>query len=95
VKVEGCGYQLSEEELTGWMELYGRVLEPIAEEMLEEEGTGREFGNGRYIVKMKIEREIPELISMFDQRVTIHYGGMKKICKSCYLYHRDQCQNKR
>ena len=46
-------------------------------------------------MKMKIERELPELIPMFDQRVTIHYGGIKKICKSCYLYHRDQCQNEK
>ncbi len=46
-------------------------------------------------MKMKIEPEVPELITMFDQKVTIHYGGVKKICKSCYMYHRDPCQNEK
>jgi hypothetical protein len=86
VKIEGCGYQLSEEELTEWLELYGKVITPIEEEMFEDGVTGERFGNGKYIVKMKIEREIPESIPMFDQKMKIHYSGIKKVCKCCLKY---------
>jgi hypothetical protein len=95
VKIEGCGYQLSEEELTKWLKLYGKVIEPVEEETFEELEGGERFGNGRYTVKMIIEREIPELIPMFDQKVKIHYNGIKKICKNCLTYHKSKCQLQR
>ena len=92
VKIEGCGYQLSEEELTKWLELFGKIIEPIEEETFVEVEGGDQFGNGRYVVRMKIEKEIPELIPMFDQKVKIHYSGIKKICKNCLTYHKGECQ---
>jgi hypothetical protein len=49
VKVKKCGYQLSEEELIGWLELYGRVLEPISRETFGEVDTGEKFRNLRYL----------------------------------------------
>jgi hypothetical protein len=57
VKIEGCGYQLSEEELTKWLGFYGRLLSPIEEEVFGDEDGKCSFGNGQYLVKMKIERE--------------------------------------
>ena len=63
--------------------------------MFEDGVRGERFGNGKYIVKMKIEREIPELIPMFDQKIKIHYSGIKKVCKCCLTYHKDTCQTER
>ena len=95
VKIDGCSYQLSQEELTVWLELYGRVFLPIEEELFEDEETGEKFGNGKYVVRMRIERELPELIPMHKQKIKIHYQGIKKMCKNCLAFHKGICQAKR
>jgi hypothetical protein len=90
--VDGCGYQLIEEELRAWLKLYGKVVEPDKEEMFGEEDGEEQFENGRYIVKMIIEREIPKVIPMFVHRVNIHYSGIKMICIIAFSYHKGECQ---
>jgi hypothetical protein len=37
VKIEGCGYKLSEEESTEWLGLYGRLMSPIEKEFFGDE----------------------------------------------------------
>ncbi len=59
VKIDGCSYQLSQEELTAWLELYGRVYLPIEEEQFKDEESGARYGNGKYVVRMRIQRELP------------------------------------
>jgi hypothetical protein len=44
---------------------------------------------------MRLERGVPELILMFGQRDKIHYHGIKKMCKNCYKYHKENCSENR
>ncbi len=93
VKIEGCGYQLSEKELTTWLKLYGRIVGPIKEELIKYEEGKNSFGNGKYMVEMKLERKMPDLIPMFGKKIWIHYRGIKKVCKSCLAYQKEPCKS--
>jgi hypothetical protein len=95
VKIEGCGYQLSEEELTTWLEHYGRIVSPIEEELIKDEEGQNSFGNGKYKVEMKLEREMPNLIPMYGKKIRIYYKGIKKVCKSCLAYYKESCKSMR
>jgi hypothetical protein len=55
VIIEGCGYQLREEELTAWLKLYCILVSIIEEEVIEDEEGRNSYGSRRYVVKMKKE----------------------------------------
>ncbi len=96
VRIEGCNYQLKEEEIVQWLELYGKPMGSIQEETFEDENDdGAENGNGTYVVKMRLTRSVPELVPMFGQRIRISYQGTKKMCKNCYNYHREDSKENR
>ena len=68
VKLEGCNYQLKEDEVREWLGLYGNIMGPIQEEtFVDDEQDGADNGNGNYTVKMRLNREMPNVIPMFDQ----------------------------
>jgi hypothetical protein len=96
VKIEGCNYQVTEDEIIQWLQHFGRLMGPIQEGTFEDKNNdGAENGNGNYVVKMRIVKEMPELIPMCGQKVKIYYQGIKKMCKNCLLYHKESCRKER
>jgi hypothetical protein len=97
VKMEGCDYQISNSEIIAWLSHYGEVLSPVVEDCFEdsdvEEGIN---ATGIYSVKMKLKREIPQLLPMCGKRIKIYYKGIDKLCTKCFGKHpRRICKNEK
>jgi len=88
VKVEGCDYQITNREIMDWLSLYGEVLSPVVEDCFEdsevEEGVN---ATGIYSVKMRLKREIPQLLPMCGKRIKVYYKGIDKLCTQCFGKH--------
>ena len=97
IKVEGCEYQLTEDEIKQGLAPYGELLTPIREDIHDDSDSERDkIGNGTYSVKMKLTRQIPQFLPMHSRRIRIYYSGINKLCTNCYGRHtRRQCRNQK
>ena len=97
VKIEGCDYQISNSEIIAWLTHYGEVLSPVVEDCFEdsdvEEGIN---ATGIYSVKMKLKKEIPQVLPMCGKRIKVYYKGIDKLCTKCFGKHpRRVCKNEK
>ena len=94
VKIEGCEYRVPEDEILGWLSLYGDVISKLEEDVFRDE-TGANGNNrtGNYSVMMRLDRDIPQLLPMCGRRIKIYHAGITKLCTHCFGEHRKQhCQ---
>ena len=87
VKIVGCNYEISEDEIRAWLKLYGEVRSEIEEIATEDKEGERLFETGSYIVKIKLNRLIPHIIPVHGLMVKCTYSGVKTQCRNCYGYH--------
>ncbi len=66
---------------------------PIEEELIKDEEARNSFLNSKYMVKMKLKRDVTDLTPMFGKKIQIHYKGIKKVCKSYLAYHKEPCKS--
>ena len=98
VKIEGCEYRVPEPEIMAWIELYREPQSELVEDIYlskenEEEGLDR---TGVYSIKVKLHREIPQLLPMDGRRVKIYYKGIQKLCTRCFGEHNKRvCQSQK
>ena len=53
-------------------------------------------GNGTYLVKMRLKKDMPNYLPMYGRKVSLNYRGIKKQCNSCFGPHlRKFCKNER
>jgi hypothetical protein len=100
VKVEGCEYRLEEKQIIAWLSHFGEVKSEISEdthEGLEESSDDLlPVGNGIYSVRMKLKRDIPQLIPMHGKRIRLYYRGIIKRCTNCFGAHqRKNCKEEK
>ena len=97
VKIEGCEYLLTEDEIKQGLEPFGELLTPIREDICDDSDSERERkGNGTYSVKMKLTAPIPQFLPMHGRRIRIYHTGITKLCSNCYGRHtRRQCRNEK
>ena len=100
VRIIGCEYRLLESEILDWLSLYGDVISEITEEPYldadEPEDGLPPIGNGTYLVKMKMRRDMPNWVPMYGRKVCFSYRGIKKQCNSCFGPHlRKYCKNEK
>ena len=97
VKIEGCEYQLTEEQIRKGLEPFGELLTPIREDICEDSDSERDrVGNGTNSVKMKLSSPIPQFLPMHGRRIRIYHSGITKLCSNCYGRHtRRQCHNEK
>ena len=83
VKIIGCDYKLLESEILNWLVLFGEVLSEITEELFED-ATDPEcsnlppIGNGNYLVKMRLTKDLPNWMPIYGKRICLDYKGNKK-----------------
>ena len=101
VKIIGCDYKLLESEILNWLVLFGEVLSEITEELFED-ATDPEcsnlppIGNGNYLVKMRLTKDLPNWMPIYGKRICLDYKGNKKQCNWCFGPHmRKYCKNER
>ena len=89
LKIDGCNYEISEQEICRWVELYGEIKSEIKEVATQNEQGGSPVGTGSYTLKVKLKRAIPHILPINVLRVKCTYSGVKKQCKNCYEYHKE------
>ena len=95
VKIEGCDYQVPEEQILTWLSHYGEFVSGLEEDQFKDnEVTGGNNRTGNYSVIMKLEHKIPQLIPMNGRRVKIYHKGIDKLCTRCFAGHRkSECKS--
>ena len=95
VKIEGCEYQLTEDQIAQGLEPFGELLTPIREDIFDCSDTeGELVGNGTNSVKMKLARPVPQFLPMHGRKIRIYHNGITKLCTNCFGQHtRRQCKN--
>lgn len=99
VKIEGCEYRVSKQELQDWMAELGEVSSDITEDKLDcdfgsdSDGEDHAIGSGTYSVKMKLVRDIPQFLPMCGKRVRLYHRGIVKLCTNCFGAHQRKVCN--
>ena len=83
LKIDGCNYEISEQEICKWVELYGEIKSEIKEVATQNEQGGSPVGTGSYTLKVKLKTAIPHILPINGLRVKCTYSGVKKQCKNC------------
>ena len=95
IKITGCEYKVSSQQLKEVLSHWGTVTSEPKEEVFHDphdtDGTNR---TGVYVVRMILENEIPELIPFSGLRIKIQHPDIKKLCTSCYGEHLRKTCNK-
>lgn len=103
VKIEGTSLNVKEDEIKRWLSTYGELLSEIEEEEIrfsdddDSEGSDIQLGTGKFSVKMRISKEIPQYLPMFGHKAKIYYRGIKKVCTNCYQggHYRKDCERRK
>ena len=78
VRINSCNYELSEVEITNWIKQYSVITSEL-EEIATTRGSGRvTIGTGSYILKVRLNRLIPNIIPMHGLKIKCFYQGVKK-----------------
>ena len=97
IRISGCEFKISAERLESslahWGEVVSEPKEEVFEDPLDPDGTNR---TGVYLLRMKLSREIPELIPLDGLRVKIVHHQVTKLCTRCFETHlRKNCEGKK
>jgi hypothetical protein len=97
VKIEGCKYRVTKEEILQWLSHYGEVTSNLEEDVFRDEvETDGNNRTGNYTVMMKLEKPIPQLLPMCGKRVKMYHAGIVKLCTNCFGHHKKSaCQNEK
>jgi hypothetical protein len=88
IRIEGCDFSVNIDQLTAWLSNFGEILSPIVEDCFQDDETNEGVNAlGTYSVKMKLSKEIPQLLPMYGKRVKIYYKGVSKLCFNCFGKH--------
>jgi hypothetical protein len=87
VKVEGCESRLEEKQIIDWLSHFGEVKSEISEDTHEGSDDSSDDhlpgGNGIYSVRMKLERDMPQLMPMHGKKdqtlLPRHYQKMQDL----------------
>ena len=90
LRVDGCDYNLTEKQIRHWIDLFGKIEGEFVEEAEEDKEDGTISGTGAYLVPVKFDKKIPNIIPMFGQKVVLSHEGISRICKTCYKYHKNE-----
>ncbi len=97
VKIEGCDYRVSGDVILEWLGHYGEVLSELVEDVFEDsEDSEGDNATGIYSVRMRLSRNIPQLLPVDGRRIKIYYRNINKLCTSCFGQHgRRDCKEEK
>ena len=101
VRIIGCDYRLMESEILDWLVLFGEVISEISEEIyVDKDDPNSEslppIGNGTYVVKMKLKKDMPNIVPMYGRKVFLDYKGIRRQCNACFGPHvKKYCKNEK
>ena len=101
IRIEGCEYRIPENVIIDFLSHYGEITSKIVEELFEDgvskatenDGTNR---TGTYALRIKLKKNIPQLLPMLGKRIKIDYPGIQRLCTNCFKsHHKKNCQSKK
>ena len=97
VTVDGCDYELEEEEIMSWLRIYGETFGKLREDIHHNTNPDADLvGTGSYSIQMRIDQEIPQMLPMYGKKVSISFRGVQALCGRCYGKHnRRSCQSRK
>ena len=97
VKIEWTEYSLGENQILDWLELFGEKAGELTEDLQHYSDSDADpLGSGTYSIKMRLRKEIPQLLPMWGRRIRIYYRGVQKLCTNCFGHHpRRNCRSER
>jgi hypothetical protein len=94
VRIEGAEYRVDEQVTRKWLLKYGELINDFAEEKMSYEPDSSDdeddeaykvpVHTGKYVVKMRIDKPIPQILPIDGRRIKIYYKGIKKQCNNCF-----------
>ena len=96
MRIEGAEYRVDEEVTRKWLLKYGELINNFAEEKMsyepdssdeeDEEAYKVPVHTGKYVVQMRIDRPIPQILPIDGRRIRIYYKGIRKQCNNCFEF---------
>lgn len=103
VTLEGTWYDMDKPDLLKWMDFYGKPLSDLVEDTIKyerelddpSEDENISFGSGRHLVKVRLERDIPQYLPCLGKKIKIYYSGIPGLCTNCYKngHYKANCKN--
>jgi hypothetical protein len=87
VKIEGCEYRVPKEALIDFLSNYGVICSDIREDIFDD-GSGHDGSNkgnnrtGIYSVKVKLNRDLPQLAPIMGKRIKLYYKGIRSFAQT-------------
>lgn len=96
ILIEGCEYRIPKEVLVQYLENYGEIVSDIKEQLFDDGGDEGLNRTGNYTVRIRLEKDIPQLVPIHGKRIKIHYPGVLKLCTKCFGKHqKTACQSRK
>ena len=97
VKIEWAEYSVQKAQILQWMNMYGEQASELTEDVHpNSDSDGDPLGAGTYSLKMRLNKEIPQLLPMCGRRIRVYYRGVQKLCSNCFGKHpRKNCRSEK
>jgi hypothetical protein len=97
VKIEWTEYSVQEKHIVDWLTLYGEPASELSEDVHPNSDSDADpVGIGTYSIKMRLNKEIPQLLPMKGRRIRVYYRGVTKLCPNCFGAHaRKNCRSEK
>jgi hypothetical protein len=96
VSIEGCEYRVPKEVLVSFLSCYGVITSDILEVVYKDGDTHDNIRMGSYSVKVRLNRDLPQLAPIMGKRVKFYYKGIQKLCPKCFgSHHIKNCHSKK
>ena len=97
VKLIGCDYGVEEDEMMGWLKLYGETFGKLTENFYYDPNPKvKPAGDGTYTIKMRIDKQIPQFLPMYGKKVRVEHRAIQILCTNCYGKHpRKVCKSEK
>ena len=101
ISVQGCEYRVPKNTLIEYLNNFGEIVSDITEELFDDGGdpfTGADGTNrtGNYNVRIKLAKDVPQLLPILGKRIKIHYPGIQRQCPNCFGPHpKSNCHSKK
>ena len=85
VKIEWVDYAIEEKRILDWLDYFGEQAGQLSEDIHPNSDSDADLiGNGTFSIKMRLKRDIPQLLPMWGKRIRIYHRGVQKLCSNCF-----------
>ena len=97
LKIEWAEYSVEKAQIVEWLAMYGEPVNELTEDVHpNSDSDADQFGTGTYSIKMRLTKEVPQLLPMWGKRIRVYYRGVQKLCPNCFGPHaRRNCKSEK